>query len=97
MTREEAQAHAERSVLEWARAGHLARLARPGRPLLLEGAKMMVTGMRELLSEMEGTNRFHSGIITALAALCIEVVRESILIYGIPEEGTTYGEHRTKN
>jgi hypothetical protein len=57
---------------------------------------MLVTAMRDLLSEME-TGQFHTGAISGLAALCVEVVREATLIYGAPEEGTTYGEHRTKN
>ena len=79
MTREEAQAKAEREVLEYARGGHLERsekaMGRSGQPTLERGFALLVSGMSDVEGKLYAGQMNTSSLIT-LAALCIELLRE---------------------
>lgn len=76
MTREEAQAKAERDVLEYARIGKLRELAKDAGKTELEYAVGTLIGA--LAGIVEGARRgdLRTGSIESLAALCIELLRE---------------------
>ena len=94
MTREEAQAAAERNVLDYARRGLLERVAlKDGSTLLLQACRMLAMAMDDLRAAMR-EGRLHTGAVASLAALCIELLREEQLDSGHHErQETTYGEH----
>ena len=75
MTREEAQALAEREVLEYARGGRLARTLAPGEVTIERGFAVLVQGMADT-EEKLFAGKMHTGVLISLAALCIELLRE---------------------
>lgn len=76
MTREEAQALAEREVLEQARKGELEKMAKEAGKTEFEYALALLTvGLRGVLRSMLG-GRIHTMDLVRLGALAIEGLRE---------------------
>jgi hypothetical protein len=76
MTREEAHALAEREVLEYARAGHLKRLAdKKGVSMTMFGASTLCGAAMGIRAQLQ-VGHIDTGDIASLAALCIEFLRE---------------------
>ena len=76
MTREEAQALAEREVLEYARKGKLRELAQRAGKTELEYAMGTIVGALGGITEGMLSGDLRTGSIESLAALCIELLRE---------------------